>query len=52
MNYIIDNFRASIDVGRGNETVYIYTNSKALRHAKKVTTGWFNLSDAEEIAER
>lgn len=48
MNYIIDKFRASMDVERGNEAVYIYMNSKALRRAKKAATGWFNLSDTEE----
>ena len=30
MNYIIDKFRASMDVERGNQAVYIYMNSKAL----------------------
>ena len=39
-----------MDVERSDEAVYIYMNSKALRRAKKVATGWFNLSDAEENA--
>ena len=40
-----------MDVEQGNKTVYIYTNSKALRHAKKVTTRWsINLSNAKENA--
>ena len=50
MNYIIDKFRASIDVERGIKTVSIYTNSKTLRCATMVTTGWFNLSNTEENA--
>lgn len=50
MNYIIDKFRASMDVERGNEAVYIYMNSKALQRAKKAATGWFHLSDAEKNA--
>ena len=52
MNYIIDKSKASIDVEQGNETVYIYTNSKALRRSKTVATGWFNLSNTEENALR
>ena len=50
MNYIIDKFRASMDVEQGNAAVYIYMNSKALRRAKKVATRWFTLSDAKENA--
>ena len=53
MNYIINKFRASMDVEQGNKTVYIYTNSKALCCAKKITTGQFiNLSNAKENALR
>ena len=52
MNYIIDKSKASIDVEQSNETVYIYTNSKALRRSKTVTTRWFNLSNTEENAPR
>ena len=39
-----------MDVERGNEAVYIYMNSKALRRAKKVATGYFHLSNTEENA--
>lgn len=50
MNYIIDKFRASMDVERGNEAVYIYMNSKALQRAKKAATRWFHLNDVKENA--
>ena len=35
---------------QGNKTVYIYTNSKALRRDKKAASGWFHLSNAKENA--
>ena len=50
MNYIINKFRASIDIKQSNAAVYIYMNSKALHWAKKVATRWFTLSDAKENA--
>ena len=51
MNYIIDKFRASMEMERGNQATYIYMNSRALRRAKKAaTTGWYHLNDAEERA--
>ena len=39
-----------MDVERGNEAVYIYTNLKVLRWVKKAASGWFHLSDAEKNA--
>lgn len=48
MNYITDKFRASMDVERGNEAIYVYLNSKTLKRAKKAGTGWFHLTDVEE----
>ena len=50
MNYIIDKFRASMEVERSNEANYIYMNTKALHRAVKEATGWFHLSDLEENA--
>ncbi|MCJ1426411.1 hypothetical protein MMC29_004314 [Sticta canariensis] len=50
MNYIIDKFRASMEMERGNQATYIYMNSRALRRAKKAATGWYHLNDAEERA--
>ena len=35
---------------RGNEATYIYMKSKVLRGAKKMATGWFHLSEAEQQA--
>ena len=48
MNHVIDKFRARMDVERGNEAIYVYMNSKALKRAKKAATGWFHLADVEE----
>ena len=35
---------------QGNKTVYIYTNSKALRWDKKAASRWFHLNNAKENA--
>lgn len=48
MNYIIDKFRASMNVERGDKAIYIYINTKTLQRAKIAAAGFFHLSKAEE----
>lgn len=50
-NYTLDKSRASMDVERGHEAVYVYMNSNAFRRAKSAATrGWLHLGEAEEMA--
>ena len=39
MNYIINKFRTSMEMERGNQATYIYMNSRELRRAKKSANG-------------
>lgn len=50
MNYIIDKFRASIEVEKSNEAIYIYINIKVIYCAMKKAVCWFYLSNLEENA--
>ena len=43
MNYIIDKFRTSMEMERGNQATYIYMNSRVLRRAVKIPRNRYNL---------